>query len=382
MKTLFFGALICTIAINISAQNAPNQGTPSAAPQDAPFAIVQREANANIWQRTTYEQLASGEWVPHLETFQETATGLNFKNPDTGKWEASSEEIEIVQGGAVARHGQHKVIFAADLATAGAIDVETPDGQRLQSHMLGLCYFDQSSGQSVFIAQVTNSIGQLISSNQVWYDNAFTGVKAGVRYTYMREGFEQDVILEEQPPTPESYGLSSSTTVLQAYTEFISPPAPVVSMSFLTEGSGQQLLDKTLTFSTMKIGRGRAFLAANSSESTPVAKDWATVEGRQFLIEQVPISQITDQLQTLPSPQASVRWSNSVLNVVSSKPLLPETPLAKADMKQMKMASLPLRTDGFVLDYTSLNTSQTNYTFRADVSTFMARILLLKAAQS
>ena len=372
MKTLFFGAFFCTLAVNISAQTAPNQGAASEAPQDTPFAIVQREGNANIWQRTTYEQLPSGEWKPHLEGFQETATGLNFKNPDTGEWEASSEEIEIVQGGAVAKHGQHKVIFAADLATVVAIDLETPDGQRLQSHMLGLCYFDQASGQSVFIAQVTNSIGQLISSNEVWYDNAFTGVKAGVRYTYTREGFEQDVILEEQPPPPESYGLNSGTTVLQAYTEFISPPAPSVSMSFITEGNGQQLLDKSLSFSTMKIGRGIAFLAANSSESTPVAKDWANLEGRQFLIEQVPINQINDQLQALPPPQASVRLSNSVLNVVSTKRLLPLGPLAKAGTNEMRIASLPLRTKGFVLDYSSLNTSQTNYTFRGDTTYYIS----------
>src|SRR5207244_171955 len=111
----------------------------------------QRDADSSIWQRTTYEQLPSGEWIPHVESYQETATGLNFKNSETGQWEESSEEIELVAGGAVAKHGQHKVIFAADLATVGAIDLETPDGQRLQSHMLGLCYFDRASGQSVFI---------------------------------------------------------------------------------------------------------------------------------------------------------------------------------------------------------------------------------------
>src|SRR6185437_14569669 len=236
----------------------------------------------------------------------------------------------------------------------------------------GLCYLDQASGQSVFIAQVTNSIGQLISSNQVWYDNAFTGVKAGVRYTYKREGFEQDVILEEQPPTPESYGLNPSTTVLQAYTEFISPPTPAVSMSFIAEGGGQQLLDKTLTFSTMKIGRGQAFLSANSSESIPVAKDWATLEGRQFLIEQVPISQISDQLQALPPPQAAVRFSNSVINVVSEKRVLPAPPVAKAGSKQMKMASLSSKIEGFVFVYSSLNTSQTNYVFQGDTTYYIS----------
>jgi len=94
MRTLLVGILLSLVAINISAQTTPNEP-----PQDTPFAIVQRNANANVWQRTTYEQMPSGEWIPHIETYQEIATGLNFKNPETGEWEASNEEIEIVQGG-------------------------------------------------------------------------------------------------------------------------------------------------------------------------------------------------------------------------------------------------------------------------------------------
>src|SRR5205085_1731061 len=215
--------------------------------------------------------------------------------------------------------------------------------------------------------------GQLISANQVWYDNAFTGVKASVRYSYKREGFEQDIILEAQPPAPESYGLNSSTTILQAYTEFISPPTPVISMSFIPAGPGTQLPDKTLSFATMKIGRGQAFLMGNSLQSASVAKDWATVEGRQFLIEEVPVSQISEQLQALPpAPNASVRFSNSVVNVVASKRLSPGTPVVKTGTNQIKMARMPAKIEGFVLDYTSLSTSQTNYTFRGDTTYYIS----------
>jgi hypothetical protein len=375
MKTSFIAVLLVSIPLFVAAQavNAGNLTPVSGTPQDTPFSISQRDANENLWQRITYEQMPSGEWIPRIESYQETATGLNYKNPDTGQWEESSEGIELVAGGAVAKHGQHKVIFAADLATVGAIDMETPDGQRLQSHLLGLAYFDNSNGQTVFIADVTNSIGQLVSSNEVWYDNAFTGVKAGVRYTYTREGFEQDIILEAQPLAPEAYGLHSSSTILQAYTEFISPPVPAISMSFLAAGAGQQLEDKTLAFTTMKIGRGRAFLMGSSSQSAPVAKDWATIEGRQFLIEEVPMSQISDQLQMLPEAStANVRFSNSVVNVVASKRLSPGTPVVKTGTNQMRMAKWPATIGGFVLDYTSLNTSQTNYTFRGDTTYYIS----------
>ena len=55
------------------------------------------------------------------------------------------------------------------------------------------------------------STGQLVGTNRVLYPNAFDGVSADVLYTYKRGGFEQDVILKRQPPTPESFGLDPAT---------------------------------------------------------------------------------------------------------------------------------------------------------------------------
>jgi hypothetical protein len=138
------------------------------------------------------------------------------------------EKIESSSEGAVARQGQHQVIFANNLNTSGAIDQQTPDGKRLRSNILGLSYYDNTTGKSVQIALVQDSQGELISDNQVLYPNAFDGVKADVCYTYRKGSFEQDVILREQPPTPESLGLNSASTELEVITEFLdAPPAAV-----------------------------------------------------------------------------------------------------------------------------------------------------------
>ena len=67
-----------------------------------------------------------------------------------------------------------------------------------------------------------------MGSNQVIYPDAFTDFKADLRYTYTKAGFEQDIILREQPPTPESFGLDPETTRLQVLTEFFNPPQPEV----------------------------------------------------------------------------------------------------------------------------------------------------------
>ena len=73
----------------------------------------------------------------------------------------------------------------------------------------------------MIIALLTNSVGELISSNQIIYPNAFEGIDANLLYTYKKGGFEQDVIFLKQPPAPEQFGqLNSSYTRLQLLTEF------------------------------------------------------------------------------------------------------------------------------------------------------------------
>ena len=115
----------------------------------------------------------------------------------------------------------------------------------------------------------------------------------------------------------------------------------------------------------MRIGRGRAFLMGDDSESCPVCKEWNTIEGRQFLIEEVPVSQIAPQLQALPAFHASLSVSNSVVNVVSKKRMLPPRPLANVSGSPMKITKLANPKPGFVIDYFTLNTTLTNYTFQA-----------------
>jgi hypothetical protein len=92
---------------------------------------------------------------------------MNFLDPQTGQWTESQELVEAVPGGAIARHGQIQVIFANNLATAGAIDLQTPDSKRLISHVTGLSYFDASSGTNILIASIKDCQGQILPPNRV-----------------------------------------------------------------------------------------------------------------------------------------------------------------------------------------------------------------------
>ena len=74
MKTSIVAAVLFSV-FNIHAQNAglapvAGQANGSAPAQDTPYAIVQNGANSRVWERTTYEQLPSGEFVPHIHRYE------------------------------------------------------------------------------------------------------------------------------------------------------------------------------------------------------------------------------------------------------------------------------------------------------------------------
>ena len=346
------------------------QGTVPA--QDTPYAVVLKGANQQVWQNTTYETLPTGQMIPHIQQYTELATGLHYlKN---GQWLDSKEEIDILPNGtAAATNGQHQVYFPGDIYQ-GEIQLVTPDGKQLQTQPVGLSYDDGSN--SVLIAAATNSIGQLVGPNQVLYPNAFAGLKADLLYIYTKAGFEQDVILREQPPTPESLGLSANAR-LQVLTEFFDPPQPTVTTTALAQQAGIALANENLDFGVMKMVPGRAFLVGSnlSAGNVPVAKQWVQVGGRQILVEEVPVAALAAELETLPLPQgASAKTGTAVRLAASHHWQLPPPHLVQAEKPQQfkRMAAATPLKHGLVLDYQTVNTSLTNYTFQGDTTYYVS----------
>src|SRR5207237_10012083 len=129
----------------------------------------------------------------NVSSFTEVATGLNFWNPASGRYEGSEERFQIAKdGSAIATNGQ--VILAADINSGGSVDLLMPDGQRLLSNPMGLSFFDSSTGKNVLIAEITNCIGKLVASNVVLYYNAFDTIKDSLRYTYTKSLFYHDFL--------------------------------------------------------------------------------------------------------------------------------------------------------------------------------------------
>ena len=371
--SLIFGFLLI---INHRVEAAPPTDKTVALPSTA-FSIVNRGAHSRVWERTTYEQDPSGKILPQIHRYTELATGLNYWDAKTGQWVESKEEIAILPNGtAAAIQGQHQAYFPGNIYQ-GVIEVVTPDGQHLKSRPLGLSYDDGT--KTVLIAELKDSVGQVVGANQVIYPDAFTDFKADLRYTYTKAGFEQDIVLREQPPAPESFGLDSQNTRLQVLTEFFDTPEPARKANPVSKAD--RLSDTTLTFGKMKITQGKAFAigdsaqASSHSQKIPVYKSWQRLEGRTFLVEEVPVRRMETQLEQLPVPaNAGASSVKSSLCKVSTRRLLTPVRLVQNNTSAMQLAREDFnQKPGVVLDYDEIDYGETNdFTFQGDTTYYIS----------
>src|SRR5579885_973496 len=222
-----------------------------------------------------------------------------------------------------------------------------------------------------------------MGTNQVVYPNAFEGVNASLSYTYTRSGFEQDVLVQGQLPSPKSFGLDSKTTRLQVLTEFFdhnNPRQAVSSVDFR-----QDLQDSILTFGQVKLVKGRAFSLEAPAEDTPTYKNWLDIKERKFLMEEVPYSQIAAQLAQLPAmdrtraAKTETASANPVLNKVSTQRLLPAAHDSGTEAKKdrAKLTRQLARADidrqrALVLDYVAVDSDQNDFIFQGDTTYYIS----------
>lgn len=380
MKNIAFATLA---AFSFAAYTLNSFGQPTESRTDrlsatAPYIVTERGPHHRVWAKVVWETNTLGWAEARTNSYIELATGLHYPDAN-GVWTESREEIEMLPrgAGAVARHGQHEVIFPADIHD-GAIQMRLPDGQLLRSRVLGLSYYDTATSNSVLIAETTNSVGEIHGSNVVIYPAAFTDFRASIRLTYTRAGFEQDIILLEQPPSPKEWDMNPETTRLQVLTEFFDPPQPSKRLLWLRDSKGDEsITDELLDFGTLQMPLGKAFSLdrTNSDAQIPVAKTWQKMSGRDFLVEEVEVNAIAKDLEDLPKARGASL--NSITNAArhASSGRMPVPVRRQASNirgEAMRIASNGQSSKGFVLDYTTINTSQANYTFKGDTTYYIS----------
>jgi hypothetical protein len=393
MKTRLFFVLFAGTCLSALGQGV-DVGSDILVSRSAPI-VAERGPHHRIWQTATVTVDEDGLLSTNLNSYTELATGLHFWDADLDQWLDSVAAFEIFPNGAVAQSTQHKLILAPNPNTADAVDLLMADGQRLVSHCLGLSYFDAASGQSVLIAQIKDARGVLApgNNNVVVYQDVFSDFAADLRYKLTLAGMEQDVILVEQPPRPESFGLDSETTRLEVVTEFIQSPVPSIQEAVIGGESDPRLrplmaepdlIDQTIDFGAMRIGQGKAFAlpddpASVIPKSVPVAKHWETIDGRTFLFEAVPYSEIEMFLKDLPAPNQANNATNRVKSLASVVRKLPKLSEAK-NTGPVHVAQATARTKGVVLDYTILSGSVGSYTFAGDSTYYVTNDFIVNGS--
>src|SRR5262249_52046292 len=151
--------------------------------------------------------------------------------------------------------------------------------------------------------------------NVVVYSNVLSGLSADLMAVWANNGYEQNLVIKQRPPTPESFGLSSAATRLQLWTVMDSCPAPLRQRTF-TLKSG--LVDHILEFSDCWFPVGSAFnfnrmtlpapgqpvqiklLDPMDPGAIPIAKSLVDIGGTTTLIEEIEYSDVQNLLTTLP----------------------------------------------------------------------------------
>ncbi len=336
----------------------------------AGYLCVQRGPNSRLWQQTILTTNQSGDVSTNYSSYMELCTGACYLQ--NGKYVDSAAQISIVGTGAEATQGPCKVTWAADASTAGgAVQLTSPAGQQFSTRVYGLALMDGSTGSNVLIAPITNSTGVLTGTDQIVYPSAFSGLQADIHDTYLLSGFEQNIVLREQLPSPADYGLNPATTWLEVLTQFFNPPAPVIGR-LETNGLSDDL---QLDFGDVGIGQGTVFLTPEPSAPVRVhvTKQWQQMEdGSIYLIEQVPYTALTNLLQTLPPHATVTKPDAKVHRTASLKSLLREHLAVSAKSGAIKLAQASSRRPGLVVDYSLLTGSLTNYTFQGDTTYYIS----------
>src|SRR5216117_2121945 len=201
------------------------------------------------WQTVKVERDDLGRPVTMTNSYVELATGMNVWSETDGNWVAASDEIELVNGGAVAARTQHKLTFLPNLNDPDPpINLSLPDGRPLRSQIVGLAYTERDTGKSIFISELKDSVGQVVGRNQVVYPDAFQSINADVRYTVTQCCFEQDLILREQIPSPGELGVNPNTSRLEVWTEFFEGPQPEKAARGILRSNGDTDLDESMDF--------------------------------------------------------------------------------------------------------------------------------------
>ena len=147
----------------------------------------------------------------------ELCTGLNYW--DGEKWERSEAAFDEAEDEYAGNRTVHKVRVPKRLDRRGWLEVDFGGGYRQRSRPMCVIYYDEGSGESVVLGEYRGSVGRMVSSDTIIYEDAFDGLRCDLRVVIRLDGIESDVIIRERPMEPEDYGIGGKDVRLEVISE-------------------------------------------------------------------------------------------------------------------------------------------------------------------
>ncbi len=328
--------------------------------QPAESTVIERGPHHKVVQTITIQSDEQGNARTTTNSYTALATGMHYVKD--GQWLESSEEFKEAPDAFVAAKGQHQLFLKKNVNAPASVELVLPDGQRLISNPMGLSFFDPTTGKNVLLGEVKDCLGELIAPDIVLFADAFTDIRGAIKYSYTKTGFSQDIILYDDPGSPTDYGLDPATTLLEMYSEFHNPPAP-------TRRSRGDLQDEALDFGQMEIGSGVAYVLNQELNAVRVFKTWTKLDARDFLVESIAFIVIEPLLKNagLQAGKGSGQKFDHRDGLASA---LKRRPGASRLASAQPGGSPPAR--GLVLDYSTINTAQTNFLFAGSTNFYLS----------
>src|SRR6267142_3621247 len=331
---------------------------------------------------TTSTVLETNRYTSHdplgtLQTSDSTQTNpptiIRTNGPVLGLNPATTTGIISIQStGAVAQFAPHKAFFAPNPNTSEAVQLTIPDRAGrllLKSHLVGLGFWDSTTGETVLWGAPQDCIGE-VSGSTVRYTNALDGTDAEITYTYSWDNFDQTIVLRKKIPEPSALNMTGDPAHIRlvVITEFINPPEPVripgsIDLTSQNRSFGIQsensIPDETLFFGSMRMGGGKMLLLGNSTVEVPSGKTYMMVEGNHYLVEFCPWLLVKALVDSLPSGilHAKVKARGELKSAIAQMPK-PSLDKSKKRMVLAKPRSSGLAFNdssdsrpGVVLDY-------------------------------
>ena len=319
---------------------------------------LERGPSHSLVESTRKVILADGSEGSLTNRYVQLGDGLNFWDGEA--YRPSKAEFRLEQGRAIADQLQQKITLAGNLNQVGSVRLETSKGRVFLSTPLMLVMRDPGSGETLLLGRLQDTEGRLTAPETVVYPKAFgEDIAASIRYTCRLGGLEQDIIIEE-PIDPRSFGFPEGATI-EMWTETFGWTEP---QQRATAPAGT-LEDVRLAFDEFEIGQGKAFALGDRSAEVPIAKRYGEVSGRTFLVEIVECQALKPLLEKLP--QRAAVEPRTRKRVGHPRELLAgmSRPQSRGLMASIQHGPAGARS-GVVLDYATLSTPQSNFTFEGD----------------